>query len=86
MMGGCIADDCVANIKFFRRVIRRDADGFQNILAPDHGMCPLRRDIKRGDRNTGSVSDGLRFSWSEDVRISLADLQCDVQQEGYRKV
>ena len=64
MVGGCIAHDGIANIKFLRRVIRRDSDGFENLLACDYGMGALRGDIEGRNRQARSMSDGLRFTWT----------------------
>lgn len=64
MVGGRIANDRIANIELLRGVIWRDPNGFENLLASDDRMCPVRRDVQSSDGDTCFMSDGLRFSWT----------------------
>lgn len=41
MVGGCITDNRISNIKFLRRVIGRNPDCFEYILAANDGVGPL---------------------------------------------
>lgn len=67
LVGRCIVDEGIADIKFLRRVVRRDSDDLEEVLATDDGMCPLGGDIKGGDGKTGLVGHGLRFPGPNDV-------------------
>lgn len=58
-MGRCIVNDRIANIKFLRRVVRRDSDGFEKVLATNDRVGALRGDIERGNWNTGLVGNRL---------------------------
>ena len=50
-------------------MVWRDPDGFEDLLASDNRMCPVRRDIQGRDSDACFMGDGLRFSWTLQTNI-----------------
>lgn len=58
-MGGGITNNGIADIKFLGRMVWRNSNGLQNLLASDDSVRALRGDIQGRDGDAGFVGDGL---------------------------
>lgn len=64
MVGGSVADDSISDVEFFGGVVRRNADGFNDLFAGDDRVRALGGDIERDDGDSGFMGDGLGLAWS----------------------